>query len=119
MADTKKSSTLIEGFDELNAKVLSEMLIDPQTSEAIRLQIINELNEASKNDTFFESMFTELLSFGACPCCHHENHWLIPEDDLTQMGWVTYEKDDRVPRHTSQADCPEFAEACIKKRVTA
>jgi len=118
VADSK-TSTLIDGFDEKNAAALSEMLIDPQTSEAVRLQIINELNEYSKNDTFFESMFTELLSYGACPCCHHENHWLIPEDDKSQMGWVTCEKDDRVKRHTTQADCPEFAEACMKKTVTA
>jgi hypothetical protein len=118
VADDKKSST-IDGFDEKNAEVLSKMLIDRQTSEAIRLQIINELNESTKNDTFFESMFAEMLSFGACPCCHHENHWLVPEDDLNQMGWISYEKDDRVKRHTSQIDCPEFAEACTKKRVTA
>jgi hypothetical protein len=117
MADDK-TSKLIEGFDEQNASVLAQMLVDPQTSEAIRLQIINELNEASKNETFFEAMFSEALSLGSCPHCMHKNHWLVPEDELNQMGWVTHKEDPRVKRHTDAKDCEEFAEACSKKRVT-
>lgn len=116
---TGKTHTLIDGFDEKNAKALAAMLVDRQTSEAVRLQIINELNEASKNDTFFEAIFNETLSLGACPKCHHENHWLIPEDDLAQMGWVSSKVDDRVKRHTDIKDCPEFAESCSKKKTTA
>ena len=106
------------GFDEANAKILTEMLVDPKTPEANRLQIINELNEEAKTSTFFEAMFNEMLSWGKCPHCCHENHWLIPEDDLSQMGWVTHEKDDRVPRNTDIRSCPEFAEACSKKRTS-
>lgn len=109
---------IIDDFDEANAKVLVEMLMDPNTSEAVRLQIINELNEATKHATFFESMFNEELSIGACPHCHHKNHWLVPEDELNQMGWISHEKDQRVKRHTDAKDCPEFAEACAKKRTT-
>ncbi len=107
------------GFDEANAQVLAEMLVDPKTPESSRLQIINELNESEKHSSFFETMFSGELSWGKCPHCHHENHWLVPEDDLVQMGWVTYEKDDRVPRNTDIRSCPEYAEACIKKGVTA
>lgn len=106
-------------FDEENAQALAEMLADPVTSENIRLQIINSLLEDGKDSTFFETMFKELMSFGSCPYCDHENHFLIPEDDLNQMGWVTYEKDKRVPRNPTSKDCPEFQEACTKKKTTA
>lgn len=116
---SKKRNKSNEGFDEANASVLSDMLVDRQTSEAIRLQIINELNEATKTDTFFEAIFNEALSFGPCPCCGHENHWLVPEDNLSQMGWVTSDKDSRVPRHTDSKTCSQWAEACSKKRVTS
>lgn len=114
----KKKDKLIEGFDEKNAAALAAMLVDPQTSEAVRLQIINELNETSKNQTFFETMFNEELSVGNCPHCAHENHWLIPEDDLVQMGWITHKKDPRVKDHTESEDCEEFSEACAKKKTT-
>lgn len=119
MTTDKSKERLIEGFDEKNAAALAAMLVDPQTSEAVRLQIINELNEASKNQTFFEAMFNEALSIGACPHCMHKNHWLIPEDNLTQMGWVTSKEDQRVKTHTELKDCEEFAEACAKKKTTA
>lgn len=109
----------IDGFDEANAATLAELLVDPSTSEAVRLQIINELNEASKNETFFEAMFNEVLSLGACPCCHHKNHWLIPEDDLNQMGWVSYKKDTRVKEKPDRRSCPDYQEACSKKKTTA
>lgn len=119
MADDTKEKLMIDGFDEANASALAEMLVDPTTSEAVRLQIINELNEASKDNTFFEAMFSEALSLGACPSCHHKNHWLVPEDDLAQMGWVTAKEDPRVPAATTKKECVEFEEACAKKKVTA
>lgn len=115
---SEKKEVSIDGFNESNAKALTEILIDPATPESVRLQIINELNESEKSNSFFETMFKELLTVGACPCCHHENHWLIPEDDLSQMGWVTPEKDSRVPQHTDKNSCPDFAEACAKKKVS-
>ncbi len=114
----KKSDKLIDGFDEANASALAELLVDATTSEAVRLQIINELNEAEKNQTFFEAMLNEELSLGACPACHHENHWLIPEDDLGVMGWVSSRKDERVKKHTDAKSCPPFQESCSKKKVT-
>ena len=116
MADKK---TLIEGFDEQNAAALAVMLVDPNTSEAVRLMIINELNDSAKSETFFETLKNEALSLGACPHCHHKNHWLIPEDELNQMGWVSSAEDPRVKTHTDSNDCREFAEACSKKKTTA
>ncbi len=114
MGDKKTS---IDGFNESNAEALTEILINPATPESVRPQIINELNENEKTNSFFEAMFKEMLTLGACPHCHHENHWLIPEDDLSQMGWVTHEKDSRVPRHTDVKSCPPFGEACSKKKT--
>ena len=108
----------LDGFDETNASILAEMLIDLNTSEAVRLQIINELNEQSKTSDFFETMFNESLSLGKCEC-GHENHWLIPEDILSQFGYVSYQNDPRVKMQTTAEDCPEFQQACQKKKNTA
>jgi len=108
-----------ESFEDQNAAALVEMLADPVTSENVRLQIINEILEKEKGDTFFETMFSELMSFAACPFCAHENHFLIPEDDLNQMGWVTNEEDSRVPKNPTVKDCVEYQEACLKKKSTA
>jgi hypothetical protein len=117
MADEKKPTA--DGFDEANAQALAEMLMDPKTSAAVRLQIINELNEAAKSATFFEAMFNDELSLGRCPHCAHQTHWSVPEDVLNQFGWVSHEKDPRVKKQTSAVDCPEFQEACGKKRTSA
>jgi hypothetical protein len=106
-------------FDEENASALAEMLADPVTSENVRIQIIQSLLEEGKDITFFETMFKEAMSLAACTFCGHENHWLIPEDELNQMGWVSYEQDNRVPRNPSKKDCREFQEACAKKKTTA
>ncbi len=114
----EKKETSIDGFNEANAEALTEILVNPATPESVRLLIINELNESEKSNSFFETMFNELLTVGRCPHCAHENHWLIPEDDKSQMGWVTPEKDNRVPKHTDKKSCPEFAEACSKKIVS-
>lgn len=113
----KKSKKSIDSFDEKNAAALVDMLTDLQTSENVRIQIINELNEAEKNKDFFETMFNEELSVGACPHCAHQDHWLIPADILSQMGWIIFEEDKRIPRNTDSKSCPEFAEACKKKKV--
>jgi hypothetical protein len=63
-------------------------------------------------------MLEEKMSFGGCPECGHENHWLIPEDALNKLGWVTTEKDPDVPEFTNSETCPEWEEACTKKRIT-
>ena len=63
----------------------------------------------------------EVDEIGRCELhiCDHENHWLVPEDDENEMGWVSYEKDKRVLKHTDKDSCPLFQEACSKKRTTA
>jgi len=116
-ADPVRPRSYIDDFDEENAAALISLLQDPLTDPRIRLQIINEILEASKADTFFETMYAEHLSYGACPSCGHENHWLIPEEDLNVMGWISHDKDPRVPIHTNEAMCKEFAEACSKKKT--
>jgi len=113
-----KNLPSVDDFDEANASALSEMIVDPVTSEPVKLQIINMILEAAKNLTFFETMLKEEMTKAKCPHCKHVNHWLIPEDELNQMGWVTHEKDKRVSRHTTVETCEEYAEACSKKKVT-
>ena len=118
MSEDKRDAS-VEQFDEANAAALANMLIDPQTSENVRIQIINELNAADNSNSFFETMFAEQLTLANCPNCLHTNHWLIPEDDLNQMGWVSSLEDKRVKPNTSKYDCSEYQEACAKKKVTA
>ncbi len=112
----EKDGERVLDFDEANAQALAEMLSDPTTSEHVRLQIINEILEQSKDQTFFETMFIEELTLAVCPFCKHKTHWLIPEDDLNQMGWVSHEQDKRVKKHTTIKDCEIFQEACSKKK---
>lgn len=115
----KKDAPLLDDFDVANAAALAEMLVDEQTSQKVQLMIINDILEASKNLTFFEKMFNEEMSLAKCPFCSHLNHFLIPEDDLNQFGWVSYEHDERVLQHTSVDTCPDYAEACAKKKTVA
>ena len=105
-------------FDVQNAAAMAEILADPVTSEAVRLQIINEILADSKSESFFETMFQEEMSLSKCAFCNHENHWLVPEDEKNIMGRVTYEKDKRVPKQPTKDECTDFQEACQKKMVT-
>lgn len=105
-------------FDSANAETLIEILMDPVTPESVRLNIIGEILESSKNDTFFEMMFLEEMSLGRCPYCRHKNHWLVPEDELNVMNWVTHETDSRVAKQPTRKTCEVFQEACTKKKVT-
>lgn len=107
-----------EFLDEANAQVLAELVVDSQTGEHLKVQIINKLVEARENQTFFQTIFEENLSLGNCPHCDHENHWLIPENDLNEMGHVTSAVDLEVPETTTEENCPEFAESCLKKKIT-
>jgi len=34
------------------------------------------------------------------------------------MGYVSKEEDDRVPETTDEKSCPEFQQACLKKKTT-
>lgn len=108
-----------EPFDDMNAAVMAEIISDPVTSEFVKLQILNSLLQAETGVTFFDTMFKEGMSLCECPNCGHQNHFLIPEDDLNQMGWVTADTDERVRKHTTVKDCSKFMEACSKKKVSA
>ncbi len=100
-----------------NAQVLAELVIDPQTTTHLSVSILNKLIDSSENPSFFVTMFEERMSLGECPNCGHENHWLIPEDSLNQLGWVTHEEDKKIPQHTDAEVCPEFQEACSKRKI--
>jgi len=107
-----------DDFDTANAEVLIELLQDPVTSESVRLMVINEILENTKDTSFWETMMRENLDLAKCPNCSHENHWLIPEDDLNVMSWVSSEQDIRVKTHTTVDDCPKYQESCSKKKTT-
>jgi len=113
----KKSKIL--AMDEANADVLVQIITGANISENLRIQAMEKLTASKEGDgTFWKTMMEEKLSYGACPKCQHENHWCIPEDDLNQMGWVTAKEDERVKEQTTEVDCPEYQQACAKKRIT-
>ena len=111
---TKKQFASLE---KDNAEVLAELIVDPNTPDAIRVSVLNKLLDSTEADNFFQTIASELLSFGACPNCGHENHWAVPEEDLNMLGIVTHETDPRVKRMTTAVDCPRFQQACSKKRI--
>ena len=79
-------------MEEANAKVLTELVVHPGTPETTRLQIYEKLMSGKEGQSYFKTMLEEMLSFGKCPDCGHKNHWLIPEDDLNEMGYVSYKR---------------------------
>lgn len=101
------------------SSVLAELVLDENTTEHIRVQILNKLLQDKTNQSFFDTILEEDLDVGECPYCGHQNHWLVPEEDLNQRGIVTYEEDPRVKKNTTAQDCGEFQEACAKKKVSA
>ena len=106
-----------ESLEKDNAEILAELIVDPNTTDALRVKILNKLLDQTDAENFFETITTELLSFGACPHCNFKTHWLVPEEDLNRFGIVSHELDTRVKRATTAKDCPRFQEACSKKRV--
>ncbi len=105
-------------LDGENAAVLADIVVDPFTPDPLRVQILNKLLEGTQSENFFDTIFLEGLDVGECPNCGHSNHWLIPEDDLNKRGFVTHERDSRVPQYTDAAICPQWQEACKKKKVS-
>jgi len=105
-------------IDVAQAKALADMIVEPTTPELLRVRMINKFIEARSGGNFFATIFREGLSKGECPSCGHTNHWLVPEEELNQMGHVTHEEDDRVPRLTNAKVCSRFQECCKKKKVT-
>lgn len=111
-------SKITDTLDAKNASVLAELVVDPLTTDHSRVAILNMLLATVQEKDFFTTMFKDGLSLGECPDCGHQRHWLIPEDILNTMGWVSSDEDPRVKRHTTKEDCPEYQEACSKKTVT-
>jgi hypothetical protein len=112
-----KSNKVI-ALDEKNAAVLVELITGSNISETLRIQAMEKLTGSKENNSFFHTMMEEKLSYGVCPHCDHKNHWLIPEDDLNQMGYVSKDEDERVPEHTDAESCEEYQQACLKKKIT-
>lgn len=106
-----------EFLDAANAKALADMIVEPTTPELLRVRMINKFIEARTGGNFFSTIFREGLSQGECPNCGHSNHWLVPEEELNQMGWVTHEQDERVKRMTTPDDCPKWQQCCKKRRI--
>jgi hypothetical protein len=100
-----------------NAAVLAEIVTDPLTTEATRVEILNMLSQLGVSETFFQEAFKLALSFGECPICGHEDHWLIPPDELAILGWIVEDEDPRVKRNVSADDCPRYAQACPKRKT--
>lgn len=107
----------MKSLTQKNAEVLAELIIDPLTDDSVRVKAIQQLIESRKEDSFHSTMFMERVSLGKCPCCDHETHWLIPENELNKLGWVSHELDARVKANTTGEDCARFQEACGKKRI--
>lgn len=118
MKSGKKRKYTFESVEDTNLSILAELVADPTTTEHLRVTIINKLLERREGHDFFRTMFEEGLSFGECPCCQYRTHWLIPEDILNNYDWVSFKKDKRVKQHPTAEDCPTYAEACTKKRVS-
>ena len=112
-----KKNRSFDTLDQDNINVLIELIVDPNTTETLRVKILNKLLGATESENFFETMMKEMLDYGACPCCGHENFWLCPEEELNRMGVVTHQRDDRVKRITTAADCPKWQQACGKKKI--
>lgn len=108
----------ILALNEANAAVLVELITAPNVTETLRISAMEKLTASKGDEDFFRTMLEEKLSYGECPHCQHKNHFLIPEENLNQMGYVSKDEDERVPETTNEESCPTFQEACLKKKVT-
>lgn len=113
-----KSEKSIETREAIDAKVMADLIADPETSEHLRITIINKLLDTQESEDFFPTLMEENMSRGECPECGHDNHFLIPEDVLNKMGWVTHEKDPKVSEHTTEETCPQWQQSCRKKKIS-
>ena len=111
-------SNKILALNEANAAVLVELITGANITENLRIQAMEKLTDAKENQNFFRTMLEEGLTKGVCPHCQHTNHWLIPEEELNQMGYVSREEDKRVPETTNADSCELFQQACLKKKIT-
>ena len=116
MSDKSKKILVLE---EKNASVLVEIITGANVSENLRIQAMDKLlGDREGGETFFRTMLEEKLSYGECPHCQHKNHFLIPEEELNQMGYVSREEDDRVTETTDSSNCELFQQSCLKKKIT-
>jgi len=113
---TNKSKIL--ALNEANAAVLVEIITAPNISETLRIQAMEKLTASKGDSSFFRTMLDEKLTLGECSSCGHTNHWLVPEEELNQMGYVSKDEDERVPEYTDAETCPEFQQSCLKKKIT-
>lgn len=107
----------IDFLTEENARTIAELISDPDTLPSLRVKLIQKLLETTRSDNFFKTIFDHKMSFGKCPNCDHESHWLVPEVELNKMGWATHEKDKRVPQFTDSKICALWEQACRKKKI--
>lgn len=114
----RKTNKDFDSLDRDNAAILAELIVDPNTTDSLRVSILNKLLDNTSSEQFFETIIKEDLSLGNCPECGHENHWLVPENNLNTLGIASYEKDPRVKRMTTQKDCSKWEEACAKKKIS-
>ena len=115
MANKRKID--VEDTRVRNAAILADLVVDPVTSSHLQVQIIKKLLEGKESPDFFPTIFEEKLSYGACPTCSFETHWLIPEDILNKYNWISFKKDSRIKENTTIDDCEKYQEACLKKKI--
>ena len=114
-----KKNTKILAVDEQNAAVLVQLITGSNITDKLRIDAMNKLIGSKEGgETFFRTLFEEKLSYGSCPNCGHENHWLMTEDESNVMGWVSHEEDERVPETTDAENCPLYQQSCLKKKIT-
>lgn len=118
MSQKNKKDKGIEATIIKNAQVMADLIVEPTTTHHLQVSIINKLLESKEAADFFPTLFEEKMSYGECPCCGIELHWLVPEDVLNRMGWVTSTVYPDVPQEIGEEDCPRWQEACKKKKVT-
>jgi hypothetical protein len=111
-------SNKVLAMDEANAAVLVELVTGSNISETLRITAMEKLVDSKKDSSFFHTMMEEKLSYGECPNCGHKNHWLVPEDEMNQQGYVSKDEDERVPEYTDEKSCPTYQQACLKKKIT-
>jgi len=120
MDSSKIKKAKILALETANAEVLVEIALSNEggVSEALKMKVYEKLMGSKEGQSFFKTMLEEALTWGECPHCKHENHWLIPEEDLSQMGFVSYKEDPRCDKQHDAKTCPEYQQAHWKKKIT-
>ena len=104
-------------IDQKTFEVLAEILVDPATPDHLQITIMNQLLQSKEGESFFQVILEENLDKGPCPNCSAEIHWLIPEDALNEMNYLTHKEIPGVKAQTTREDCVTYGEACAKRRI--